>query len=113
MLAADQPEAAQETEAFFVFTRGQRHRPERPARPDGKQTDGKRPARRREEARDKPSHEPDGRKGKPRHGDGPRKPKPGPQREDKPAVQARPPRQEKPIDPDNPFAALMALKLRS
>ena len=31
---------------------------------------------------------------------------------DRPAAEARPPR-EKPIDPDSPFAALMALKLRS
>jgi ATP-dependent RNA helicase SUPV3L1/SUV3 len=27
--------------------------------------------------------------------------------------EARPPRKEKPIDPDNPFAALMALKDKS
>jgi ATP-dependent RNA helicase SUPV3L1/SUV3 len=34
-----------------------------------------------------------------------------PEREDKPRkFEARPPRPEKPIDPDNPFAALMALK---
>ena len=34
-------------------------------------------------------------------------------REERRPAQARPPRPEKPIDPDNPFAALMALKLRS
>ena len=61
----------------------------------------------------KPRRGEENRHGKPRHGDaGNRKPGGGPKREEQP-VQARPPRAEKPIDPDNPFAALMALKLRS
>ncbi|HRO11976.1 hypothetical protein, partial [Amaricoccus sp.] len=47
--------------------------------------------------------------GEPRQGGAGRKPK----REDRPAGAPRPPRAEKPIDPDNPFAALMSLKLRS
>jgi ATP-dependent RNA helicase SUPV3L1/SUV3 len=95
-MAAATPE--EETEAFFVFTRGPRPRPERQDRPDGKR-----------QAR-KPRQDQAGSKGKLRNGEDQRPPKPA--REDKP-VHARPPRQEKPVDPDNPFAALMALKLRS
>ena len=83
------------------------------AGPNGKNIRGQAPRPASRGGRDQPSHEPDGRKGKPRPATGLGSAKPGPQREDKPAVQARPPRQEKPIDPDNPFAALMALKLRS
>ncbi len=97
-MAADT--SSEETEVFFVFTRGPRPRPERPARPEAKA---------RDQAR-KPRPHPEGRKGKPRQAEDQRGPKP--KREDKP-LQARPPRQEKPVDPDNPFAALMALKLRS
>ena len=39
--------------------------------------------------------------------------KPGGDRDNKPKTyEQRPPRAEKPIDPDNPFAALMALKAK-
>ena len=130
--------ASTETETFFVFTRGQRRRPE--ARPRGerhggeRQQGGERQAgdrtsaerqagerqggerqggeRRRtgDEGRGKGGGKPrfDERKGGGKRQQDERKGK----REDKP-VHARPPRQEKPVDPDNPFAALMALKLRS
>ncbi len=106
-----EPVGPEEMELFYVFARGQRRRPERPARPE-------RPERKpRDEARAKPKPRrgEENRQGKPRQGerqgDGANR-KPAPKRDEQ-AAQARPPRQEKPIDPDNPFAALMALKLRS
>ncbi len=87
-----------ETEVFFVFTRGQRRRqPRRDAAPG--QTKGGRTA----------GHAGAGPGGKRNAGKGHgRKPKPGNDapRPDKP----RAPRPEKKIDPDNPFAALLALK---
>ena len=62
----------------------------------------------------KPARKPDEKRQDQRRSNGPdegnRK---GGKRPEKPAVQSRPPRPEKPIDPDNPFAALMALKLRN
>lgn len=129
---------AEETEAFFVFTRGQRRRPE--GRPRGERFDrgqgdrqsadrqpGDRQSADRQHGERQPGdrqagerrrHGEEGRPkgGKPRADErkgGKRQPdeRKG-KREDKP-VHVRPPRQEKPIDPDNPFAALMALKLRS
>ncbi len=99
---------AVETETFVVFTRAPRRRPERPARVERRPRDDIRvkaaPPPRGEEAR----------KDRPRRGpeDGGRKGKPHGKREDKPAPIARPVRPEKPIDPDNPFAALLALKIR-
>jgi ATP-dependent RNA helicase SUPV3L1/SUV3 len=105
-------EAPQEMEAFFLFTRGARRRPERPAR---QQRPRGEPAKPRGQPRAAASERPgqgdervarsgdeDGRKGR-RDG----------KRGEKPVHQTRPPRPEKPIDPDNPFAALMALKIRS
>jgi ATP-dependent RNA helicase SUPV3L1/SUV3 len=87
-----------ETEVFFVFTRGQRRRqPRRDTAPG--QTKGGRAA----------GHAGAGPGGKRNAGKGHgRKPKPGNDapRPDKP----RAPRPEKKIDPDNPFAALLALK---
>ena len=98
----------QETEVFYLFTRAVRRRPERPAHPERKP---------RDEARAKarpprPAGEEQRKDHKPRRGpeDG-RKPKSPTRREEQPVVQARPPRPEKPIDPDNPFAALLALKI--
>jgi ATP-dependent RNA helicase SUPV3L1/SUV3 len=89
--AADAPE---ETETYYVFVRGPRPRPDRvEARPERKR-EGKPPKR-------KPRHAASG------EAKGPR-PAREPNRGDK---QAPPPRPEKPIDPDSPFAALMALKL--
>ncbi|MEO1423589.1 MAG: helicase-related protein [Pseudomonadota bacterium] len=88
-----------EVEVFYTFTWAPKRRGgDRPQgrRQDGPRKDGK-PGQRGAKS--------DGRNGKPR---GKPKGKPG----DKgPKVHtARPPRQEKPIDPDNPFAALLALK---
>ncbi|MEL6126778.1 MAG: disulfide oxidoreductase, partial [Pseudomonadota bacterium] len=88
-----------EVEVFYTFTWAPKRRGgDRPQgkRQDGPRKDGK-PGQRGAKS--------DGRNGKLR---GKPKGKPG----DKgPKVHtARPPRQEKPIDPDNPFAALLALK---
>ena len=88
-----------ETETFFTFVRAPRHRPDR----------GPREARKA--SRDKPkakTHSGEGAELK----NGPRRKGRPPAGEKPPMHEARPHRQEKPIDPDNPFAALMALKLR-
>jgi ATP-dependent RNA helicase SUPV3L1/SUV3 len=95
--AASEGEAvadAPETEVFYTFTWAPR-RAERPARPERPERSGDRPDRERPKG---------GFKGKGKgKGKGPR--------DDKPARhEARPPKPEKPIDPDNPFAALLALK---
>jgi ATP-dependent RNA helicase SUPV3L1/SUV3 len=90
-------EAVAETEAYFVFTRPARRRGGREPRADTKPEGGGR-------ARAKP----------PREGRAKGKAKPS-RAEDRPEraeFKARPPRPEKPIDPDNPFAALLALKTR-
>jgi ATP-dependent RNA helicase SUPV3L1/SUV3 len=121
-----EPDAAPEMEAFYTFTWAPKRapRPERPAqyrrsdapavegapvdapksdRPKGDKPRGDRPRG------DKP-------RGDKPFGDKPRGDKPygdrGPRKDDnKPKTfEQRPPRVEKPIDPDNPFAALMALK---
>jgi ATP-dependent RNA helicase SUPV3L1/SUV3 len=105
-------------ETFYIFVRTPRRRPERPQREARKEP---RRDQQAEQTRDQP-REPrkegaGGRKGRPdrRGGEGPRDkgkgPKPDTPRET-PVTTARPPRVEKPIDPDNPFAALMALKSR-
>jgi ATP-dependent RNA helicase SUPV3L1/SUV3 len=93
-----------ETEVFYLFTRAPRRRPER-GRPD------RRP---REEQKGKPRRPFDAEaKGKPRRKpDDARKGKRDGAREEEPVARPRPPPQEKPVDPDSPFAALMALKLR-
>jgi ATP-dependent RNA helicase SUPV3L1/SUV3 len=114
--------AAPEMEAFYTFTWAPKprfQRPERAPRPERKpQAEGEaKPAGDRPHAdrpqgdrRDrKPQGKPgDGKgyKGKGDRGDHKGKPQP----EKKPIYEARPPRPEKPIDPDNPFAVLMALK---
>ena len=91
-----------ETEVFYTFTWGglrATHRGRRPSGSDGNNRFSKGGTRSR-----------DGDGGKPR---GKGKPKGGkrPARDDKAkSYQARPPKKDKPIDPDNPFAALMALK---
>ncbi len=91
--------AAEEMETFFTFRRAPRQRPERGTRRP--QTDGAKP---REDGRPPL-------KGKPRRGAGP-KGKGSAKPEGAKVTAARPPRVEKPVDPDNPFAALMALKTR-
>ncbi|WP_428928368.1 helicase-related protein [Marinibacterium sp. SX1] len=113
--AADAPgdataEAAPESEVFYTFTWGRQ-------RPSGQ---GQRGQRRGggDRDRDASGGKPQGRKGggKPRRDGGKpqgRKGRDGPRDQQKGAktYSARPPRQEKKIDPDNPFAAaLMALK---
>lgn len=101
--------APEETETFYVFTRGQRNRSERAPRGSGE-----RKPREAGRPKGKGRFGEDGQKPRRRGGEDGRKGKPGgAPREEKPAAQARPPRPEKPIDPDSPFAALMALKLRS
>jgi len=88
---------APEQEVFYTFTwapvkkRPQHTRPE--AKPAGGKPEGQR--------RDKPRGKPAGRGKKPQKDQAPKQ------------HQARPPRAEKPIDPDNPFAALLALKGKS
>ncbi|GAB1362608.1 hypothetical protein MASR1M32_18440 [Rhodobacter sp.] len=117
--------AAVEMEAFYTFTWAPKPRFQRPERgpraegqprrerKEGEPAQGDRPKgdRPRGERRDRPQGERKefaGKGGKP----GPKGPrrdgnKDGP-RDRK--FEARPPRAEKPIDPDNPFAALLALK---
>jgi ATP-dependent RNA helicase SUPV3L1/SUV3 len=97
-----------ELEAFYIFMRTPRRRPERPQR----------------EARKDQPREPrkegaaGSRKGKPerRGGEGQRTkgrgPKPDVAPREPQVSTARPAKPEKPIDPDNPFAALLALKTR-
>ncbi|MBK1634688.1 helicase-related protein [Rhodovulum adriaticum] len=87
--APDTGEAAPEIEVFYTFTWAPR-RKGGAARPRGDR--------------------PQGNKGKPRGKPG-GKPKGGPRPDKAKNFEARPPRKEKPIDPDNPFAAaLMGLK---
>jgi ATP-dependent RNA helicase SUPV3L1/SUV3 len=104
--------AEAEMEVFYTFVRAPRQRPRQgggqvqrgaETRGEGQERGGFRGRRGRdgkpaERAEGKPHGKPGGGKGKP---------------QGKPAASARPPRPEKPIDPDNPFAALLALKQRS
>ncbi len=137
---APEPEgeaAAPEMEVFYTFTWAPKprfQRPERGPRPEG-QPRGDRPQgerRARKGGDQPPSDRPQGDRpqGERPQGDRPKGErrerkdfggKPGrdgkPGREDRKAppqgaarYEARPPRAEKPIDPDNPFAALLALK---
>ncbi len=134
--AAPVPEEPVEMETFYTFVRAPRVRPERSSRPEPKsreqgerhrpRPEGTRPrpeSVRAEGAEPRPESDANRQKHRPRD-DGPRskgnKGKPGPKRDREAPAEAqaprnnpRPPRVEKPIDPDNPFAALMALKLRN
>ncbi len=85
---AESVEAAEpEIEVYYTFTWAPRRRPN--TRPEGRGDSRK-----------------DGRKGKPKG-----KPRGKAPREDKAKkYSARPPKADKPVDPDNPFAALLALK---
>jgi ATP-dependent RNA helicase SUPV3L1/SUV3 len=133
---APEPEAeaaAPEMEAFYTFTWAPkpRPRPERGPRPERKEGEAQRAPRGDRPQGDRPQGDrpqgdrPQGDrpKGDRPQGDRPRgdrqkgdRPKGDykggkPQRDDRQkSFEARPPRQEKPIDPDNPFAALRALK---
>jgi ATP-dependent RNA helicase SUPV3L1/SUV3 len=112
-----EPEAAPEMEVFYTFTWAPKPRNQRPERgprserkegaPRGDRPQGERPQGDRPKG-DRPQGD------RPR-GDRPKGPKGDfkgkPQRDDRQkSYEARPPRPEKPIDPDNPFAALLALK---
>ncbi|SDD96428.1 helicase-related protein [Ruegeria marina] len=110
--AGDAPTGAEEPEleVFFTFTWGrtkqQNRGPRRDQRSEGQQ---KPQGEARQGRRDKP-------RGKPQDGERRRDGKPHGGKGGKPAQQgaksysARPPKPEKAIDPDNPFAALLALK---
>ncbi|MFN3993597.1 MAG: helicase-related protein [Tabrizicola flagellatus] len=119
---APEPETAAtpEMEVFYTFTWAPKPRPQRPDRGGER---GPRPERKEGEARaprgdrpqgdrpqgdrpkgDRPKH--DRPKGNRPHGKGAKPPR----EERHKSYEARPPRQDKPIDPDNPFAALLALK---
>lgn len=122
-------DAPQEMEVFYTFTwapkprfqrpergnrpqgegRGERpNRGDRPKREGGDRPQGERPQGDRPQG-DRPQGERrDG--GKPKHGGKGGKPE---RREGGKSFEARPPRAEKPIDPDNPFAVLAALKTKS
>ncbi|MEF3047263.1 helicase-related protein [Pseudotabrizicola sp. L79] len=119
----DAEPAAPEMEVFYTFTWAPKPRFQRPERgprpqqgekrerpqgdrPQGDRAKGDRPKGDRPKAEGAPAERREGKGGKP-HGKKGGKP----DRNDKPRnFEARPPRPEKPIDPDNPFAALMALK---
>jgi ATP-dependent RNA helicase SUPV3L1/SUV3 len=113
---AEEPAAAPEMEVYYTFTWAPKPRFQRPERaprpPQGEKRDrprGDRPQgdRPRADRGAEAGERRDGNKGGKPHGRKGGKP----EREDKPRkFEARPPRPEKPIDPDNPFAALMALK---
>jgi ATP-dependent RNA helicase SUPV3L1/SUV3 len=121
-LAAEQ--APPEMEGFYTFTWAPKPRfAPRPPREAGRR-DGVPKVEGEERPKGDFKGKPRGEGGKPRHdgkpggkpqGDRPRgerndKPR-GDKRDDRPKqFESRPPRAEKPIDPDNPFAALMALK---
>ncbi|MDM7933442.1 helicase-related protein [Tabrizicola sp.] len=122
--AEPESEAAPEMEVFYTFTWAPKprfQRPERGPRPDRKpQTEGEtRPQGDRPQG-DRPRG--DRPKGDRPKGDRPKGDRPKgdwpkgdhkgkPPRDDRQKTyEARPPRAEKPIDPDNPFAALLALK---
>ena len=116
--------AAPEMETFYTFTWAPKprfQRPERPARPERKEGEapraprgdrpkGERPQGDRPQGDRPKSDRPKGDRPK---GDRPKGDFKGgkPSRDDRQkSYEARPPRPEKPIDPDNPFAALLALK---
>jgi ATP-dependent RNA helicase SUPV3L1/SUV3 len=115
--------AAPEMEAFYTFTWAPKPRFQRPERkegetrapradrPQGDRPQGDRPKGDRPQGDRPKGDRPRG--DRPKDGQRPdRKDFKGkPPRDDKkPIYEARPPRAEKPIDPDNPFAALLALK---
>ena len=121
LLPSDAPDAAEadtdaaaseapvETEAYYTFVRAPRRRPDRAPREARKPREGEAPRG------GKPRREHNGAGAAQRRSDGD-KPKAAGRHNHKPEAgkpPPRPPRVEKPIDPDSPFAALMALKTRS
>jgi ATP-dependent RNA helicase SUPV3L1/SUV3 len=116
-------EAAPEMEAFYTFTwapKPRNQRPERGPRPERKEGEARAPRGDRPQGDRPQGDRPQGDRpqgDRPKHdrpkGDRPKGDYKGgkPQRDDRQkSYEARPPRAEKPIDPDNPFAALLALK---
>ncbi|MCB5408408.1 helicase [Pseudogemmobacter sp. CC-YST710] len=133
--AAAEGEAAPEMEVFYTFTWAPKprfQRPERGPRPEGAARRGDRPQGERPQGERAPRGDrPQGERGPRKEGGEARKEfgnrpprgeggKPegkgkGPRRDDRrnegaKNFEARPPKKDRPIDPDNPFAALMALK---
>jgi ATP-dependent RNA helicase SUPV3L1/SUV3 len=125
-------DAPPEMEVFYTFTWAPKprfQRPERGNRPQGEgrgerpnrgeRPQGERGQRPKREGGDRPQGDrpqgdrPQGERrdgGKPKHGGKGGKPE---RRDGGKSFEARPPRAEKPIDPDNPFAVLAALKTKS
>jgi ATP-dependent RNA helicase SUPV3L1/SUV3 len=133
--AAAEPEPQPETgemEVFYTFVRAPRRRPDqRPRENRGREARAPREGGEARRGKDQPAPAPAGearpqdrpedkpRGQKPRRenregykGKGKPEGKPDRKPEGEPRQAPRPPRPDKPIDPDNPFAALMALKLR-
>ncbi len=110
--ADDASGEATTTEVFYTFTWAPRRRPQRegarkPGR-RGKAKDGQDRADGAAKANGRPKQT-EGRSGKPPRGKG--KPKPEAEKSQTRTYSAKPPKREKPIDPDNPFAAaLMGLR---
>lgn len=112
--------AAPEMEAFYTFTWAPKprfQRPERSPRPERKEGEARAPRGERPQGDRPQGDRPKGDRPKgDRPKDGQRHDRKGdhkgkPQRDERQkSFEARPPRAEKPIDPDNPFAALLALK---
>lgn len=108
----DEPATPTEMETYYTFTWAPKprfQRPERTARPQGEKRErpkGDRPQGDRSQGDRGTERRDAGKGGKPQGRKGGK-----PERDDKPRkFEARPPRPEKPVDPDNPFAALLALK---
>jgi ATP-dependent RNA helicase SUPV3L1/SUV3 len=102
--ASPVPEGEARADARPDTPRGDRPRHKHGGKPQGERTEGKHGDRQG----GKPPREGQGDRGDRKGG-----PKPAHLRDDRPKTyEARPPRAEKPIDPDNPFAVLAALKGR-
>jgi ATP-dependent RNA helicase SUPV3L1/SUV3 len=124
-VAEPEPEAAPEMEVFYTFTWAPKprfQRPERGPRPERKEGEARTPRGDRPQGERPQGDRPKGDRRDQPKGDRPKGDRPKgdrrdhgkggkPDRDDRQkSFEARPPRQEKPIDPDNPFAALLALK---
>ena len=109
--AADAAIDTPEIEVFYTFFWGRErsHAPRGQGQGQGQERQGGRPRRRDGEAGEGRGEQGKGRGkpkgGKPQHGKGKG---PRPEREGGKTFAARPPREEKKIDPDNPFAAALA-----
>ena len=102
-----------ETEIFYTFARARsRRRRDEPRQDRNKRRDE--PGQDRSRKRGRPEEGQRGKKSKPGSGKGERAPKQKGAGDKPRRYEARPPREEKPVDPDNPFvAALMGLKEKS